>query len=297
MSHIKLSTRAKLNWTIDVLSRREDGYHEVDMLMSSINVFDTLTLTLGGERVDVICEYPFAPSGDANIASETAKMFLREIGKACGVHIHIQKRIPVGAGMAGGSADAAGVLVGLNHMFKQPLTTEELCTLALRIGADVPFCIRGGLQRAQGIGERLTALQPGHTPLCIVMVKPNGAVSTQDVYRALELSHLEYRPNTVAAQQALLRSDSRSLAPALGNVLRTVTSRLCPSIQILAQALLDAGAIGVNMTGSGPTMYGLFPSLPKAIEGLSAIRRHNDAEWCCVAQTEARSITIDELVE
>lgn len=292
MSTVTLHARAKLNWTLDVKRRREDGYHEVDMLMQSIDLFDTLTITLGGKKVDVICEYPFTPNGDANIACRSAELFLQETGLAEGAHVHIKKRIPVAAGLAGGSTDAAGVLVGLNALCGEPLDKAGLRELGLQIGADVPFCISGGLQRAQGVGEVLTQVSPGG-PFFVVLVKPEGRVYTNEVYQTLDLLHLEFRPDNQEAAGALEAGDAYRLAGALGNVLRGVTQRICPDVESLCDLLEAQGALGVNMTGSGPTVYGVFEKFEDAMHSLRAIR-HRGVEWCCAVPTAEQGITFDE---
>lgn len=291
MSTVTLHARAKLNWTLDVKRRREDGYHDVDMLMQSIDLYDTLTISLGGKKVDVICEYPFTPNGDANIACRSAELFLQETGMTQGAHVHIKKRIPVAAGLAGGSTDAAGVLVGLNALFDEPLTEKELQQLGLKIGADVPFCITGGLQRAQGIGEVLTPVEVG-SAFYVVLVKPEGRVYTNEVYQALDLEHLEFRPDNQEAGRALETGDAFRLAGALGNVLRGVTHRICPDVDNLCELLEAQGALGVNMTGSGPTVYGVFEKFEEALQSLRAVRHHG-AEWCCAVSTAERGITFD----
>ncbi|MFZ5975257.1 MAG: 4-(cytidine 5'-diphospho)-2-C-methyl-D-erythritol kinase [Bacillota bacterium] len=292
MSTVTLHARAKLNWTLDVKRRREDGYHDVDMLMQSIDLYDTLTISLGGKKVDVICEYPFTPNGDANIACRSAELFLQEMGITKGAHVHIKKRIPVAAGLAGGSTDAAGVLVGLNALCDEPLTNKELQRLGVRIGADVPFCITGGLQRAQGIGEVLTPIRAGSV-FYVVLVKPEGRVYTNEVYQALDLENLEFRPDNQEAAGALEAGDAFRLAGALGNVLRGVTHRICPDVDNLCDLLEAEGALGVNMTGSGPTVFGVFEKFEEALHSLRAIR-HRGAEWCCAVSTADRGITFDE---
>lgn len=290
MPSITLQARAKINWTLDVLSRRQDGYHEVDMLMQSIDLFDTLTITLGGKKVDVICEYPFAPNGDANIACKSAELLLDKISSKDGVHVHIKKRIPVAAGLAGGSTDAAGVLVGLNNLYGNPLSVDELKKLAVLIGADVPFCIEGGLQRAKGIGEKLEKLEL-KKPLHIVLVKPEGQVLTGNIYNSLDLNNLEFRPDNDKAQKALVEGDLPSLAMSMGNVLRGATRKSCKEVDTLCEMMLHKGAWGANMTGSGPTVYGLFENFEDSLGAMRALR-HSGVEWCCALSTANECITI-----
>lgn len=291
MPTVTLHARAKLNWTLDVIRRRPDGYHDVDMLMQSIDLYDTLTISLGGNKVDVICEYPFTPNGDANIACRSAELYLEKLGLSTGAYIHIKKRIPVAAGLAGGSTDAAGVLVGLNALYDNALSVEELRALGLKIGADVPFCIAGGLQRAQGIGEVLSPVTPGRA-FYVVLAKPEGRVYTNEVYQSLDLERLEYRPDNQKAMEALQSGDALGLAGALGNVLRGVTRRICPDVDNLCDLLESKGALGANMTGSGPTVYGLFERFEDALESLRAIR-HRGAEWCCAVSTAEQGITFE----
>lgn len=258
-----VQARAKINLTLDVTGRREDGYHTVKMVMQSVTLHDTVKVTVThGERkprgILLTCNLPYLPVDDRNLAYRAAELFYKETGtllETC--EIHIEKRIPVAAGLAGGSTDAAAVLRALAALHAVGLTDDELCAMGLKLGADVPYCLRGGTMLAEGIGEELTALAP--MPHCwVVLCKPPFAVSTKEVYQAIDAVDIKKRPDTAGMVKALEKSDFAGVCRRLSNVMEEVTAAKRRQIGEIKAFLTENGADGTLMSGSGPTVYGLF---------------------------------------
>lgn len=258
-----VQARAKINLTLDVTGRREDGYHTVKMVMQSVTLHDTVKVTVThGERkprgILLTCNLPYLPVDDRNLAYRAAELFYKETGtllETC--EIHIEKRIPVAAGLAGGSTDAAAVLRALAALHAVGLTDDELCSMGLKLGADVPYCLRGGTMLAEGIGEELTALAP--MPHCwVVLCKPPFAVSTKEVYQAIDAVDIKKRPDTAGMVKALEKSDFAGVCRRLSNVMEEVTAAKRRQIGEIKAFLTENGADGTLMSGSGPTVYGLF---------------------------------------
>lgn len=258
---LKIQARAKINWTLDVVGVLPNGYHDLDMLMQSVTLCDQMTI----EDADALsltvrtAGGTFVPADEKNLVLRAAAALQAHTGCAKGARMTLRKYIPVAAGMGGGSSDAAAALKGLNELWNLGLTDDELEKIGLEIGADVPFCIRGGLQRAQGVGERLTPVAMKR-PLYLVAFQPCRGLSTKEVFTALHEDGIreEDRPDNEAAQSALERGDVRALGAALGNVLEPVSRRMRPEID---KAILDieaAGAVRARMTGSGSAVFGVF---------------------------------------
>lgn len=279
MKEHTLEAYAKLNLTLDILGRRADGYHEMDMLMQSISLSDTLTLTLGdetrlsltderGQTVDGI------PQSRENLAWRAADCFFAHLGSVAPLSIRIIKRIPSQAGMAGGSADAAGVLRGLNTLYGLPFSVEALCRMAEEIGSDIPFCVLGGTAIARGRGEKLTPVADPHTQHYVIC-KPDFGISTP-----LLFSRWDEMPSKQHPRQAELISclQSGALAEAgklLQNVLQPVAEAAHPALCGLCDRLLAEGALGAVMTGSGSAVFGLFPDEIAAKAACDHLRRDN----------------------
>lgn len=290
MSTVQLLARGKLNWTIDALGRRADGYHLVDMLMHSIDLADALTLRRTRGDICVRCDLPGVPEGEGNLAHRAARLLLETLRCAAGVDIHIKKRIPMGAGLGGGSADAAGALLGVNRLLGDPLPLARLCELGLRLGADVPFCLTGGLQRATGVGEVLLPL-PCPPPLWVLLAKPPVELSTAAVYAALDAGGgARERPDTRGALAALRAGDAARLARCLGNALRLPALSLCEEMAPLERALGQTGGLAVSMTGSGCTLFALFADKAQAVNGLARLRAQRVDAWAQVVSTACRSM-------
>ena len=258
-----VQARAKINLTLDVTGRREDGYHTVQMVMQSVALHDTIRVAVTqGERkprgILLTCNLPYLPVDERNLAYRAAELFYQETDALPGTcEIHIEKRIPMAAGLAGGSSDAAAVLRALAALHNVCLTDNELCAMGLKLGADVPYCLRGGTMLAEGIGEELTALSP--MPHCwVVLCKPPFAVSTKDAYREMDEVSIRQRPDTKGMIRALEKGDYHGVASRLSNVMELVTAAKRRQIGEIKSFLTENGADGTLMSGSGPTVYGLF---------------------------------------
>lgn len=250
---------AKINLTLDVTGRREDGYHLVKMVMQTIGLCDEVLVRLEEKPgVRLAINLPFLPTDDRNLAVKAAKVFLQEIGQPeQGVFIRIEKNIPVAAGLAGGSTNAAAVLRQLNELTGANLPPEKLEELGLKLGADVPYCLWGGTKLAEGIGEKLSALPP-MMPCFVVLCKPPFSVSTAAVYQKIDSCRLNHRPDTAGLCQALAQGDYNGVVHRLYNVMEELTGAEHREIKEIRDVLLEAGADGAVMSGSGPTVYGLF---------------------------------------
>ena len=260
---------AKINLALDVTGQREDGYHTVRMVMQSVALHDDIRVTLThGEKkprgILLSCNLPYLPVDESNLAYRAAELFYQETGtllETC--EIHIEKRIPVAAGLAGGSTDAAAVLRALATLHETKLTDDELCAMGLKLGADVPYCLRGGTMLAEGIGEELTPLAP--MPHCwVVLCKPPFSVSTKEVYQAIDAVDIKRRPDTAGMIKALEKSDFPGVCKRLSNVLENVTASGRRQIGEIKDFLVENGADGTLMSGSGPTVYGLFSDESRA---------------------------------
>ena len=257
---LKIQARAKINWTLDVVGVLPNGYHDLDMLMQSVTLCDQMTMEDADElSLSVRMGGAFVPADESNLVLRAARALQAAASCQKGARITLRKYIPVAAGMGGGSSDAAAALKGLNVLWGLNLSDDELEKIGLTIGADVPFCIRGGLQRAQGVGEKLTPVAMKR-PLYIVAFQPCKGLSTKEVFTSLHEDGIrdEDRPDNEAAQRALERGDVRLLGKSLGNVLEPVSRRLRPEID---KAILDieaARAVKARMTGSGSAVFGVF---------------------------------------
>jgi 4-diphosphocytidyl-2-C-methyl-D-erythritol kinase len=263
----------KLNLTLDVLGLRPDGYHEMDMLMQKVSLYDTVTVeTDTGEPWSLTCAPGDLPCGPDNLAWKAARAFYDATGcPDTGLRISIEKRIPSQAGMAGGSSDAAAVLHLLNALHGDPLPLATLCRVAEAVGSDVPYCVLGGTARAQGRGEVLTRL-PAMPHGWFVLCKPDFSISTPALFRAIDGQTIFHRPDTEAAMSALETGDLRCLAAQMCNVFEPVVLDLYPHVAAVRQTMLDHGALASLMTGTGSVFYGLFDDLERAKQAASALK-------------------------
>ena len=256
----------KLNLSLDVIGRRADGYHFVRMIMQTVDIYDTVTLTrTGGVGIETTSDSGLLPSGPANLVWKAADAMQRAFGIADGLQIHIDKRIPVAAGMAGGSADAAAVIRLLRRLYGLRVSDQELEKMALPLGADIPYCIRGGTRLCEGIGEVLTDLPA--PPSCILLVvKPDVDVSTGWVYQAFDgIPPEEVRhPDVDGMVKAIRTGDLEGMCRTFGNVLEQQTGAVYPVIGELERFCLERGALGSMMTVSGPTVFAVFDDREKA---------------------------------
>ncbi|QNO14882.1 4-(cytidine 5'-diphospho)-2-C-methyl-D-erythritol kinase [Alkalicella caledoniensis] len=261
---MKLKARAKINLTLDVLHKRSDNYHEIEMIMQLVDLYDSLEIR-EGEGIEIVCSHPFVPTDEGNLVYKAAKSLQKYTGTKKGAKITIEKRIPVAAGLGGGSSDCATTLMGLNKFWKLNLSLEELAKLGKELGADVPFFIKGGTQLAKGIGEDLTLL-PSLPPVWVVLAKPNLGVSTKEVYLGLEIDKITKRPNTQAMISAITEGNIKEVSNNLCNVLETVTLRRYSTVKILKDRITQLGACGTLMSGSGPTVFGLCSTYERALK-------------------------------
>lgn len=258
MQYIKLKALAKINLGLDVLGKRENGYHDVRMVMQTITLHDKVKITkIEADRVEVTTNLYYLPNNENNIAYKAAMMLKEEFGITQGVRIRLDKQIPVAAGLAGGSANAAAVLKGMNRLFNLRLSQKELMERGVKLGADVPYCILQGTVLAEGIGEKLTALAP--MPKChILIAKPPISVSTKKVYEALDSKAIVQHPNIDGVIGGLEFNSIEGVAQNMGNVLEQVTINEYPVVQELKEIMMSQGALNAMMSGSGPTVFGIF---------------------------------------
>ena len=259
---IQLKALAKINLGLDVLRRREDGYHEVKMIMQTISLHDDLEIRrIKTPEIHVKTNLYYLPTNENNLVYKAAKLLMDEFGIKEGVAIQLKKRIPVAAGMAGGSTDGAAVLWGMNQMYGLGLSRQELMERGVKLGADVPYCVQRGTALAEGIGERLSVL-PSMPKCTILIAKPGISVSTKFVYENLHANDLkpEQHPDVDSMIEAMKEKNLDLLCERMGNVLETVTIPAYPVIQEIKEHMMACGAAGAMMSGSGPTVFGIFHS-------------------------------------
>ncbi len=290
---MQVMARAKINWTLDVLGRRPDGYHQLDMLLQSVALADTITLRPGDGLTLRLSQGARVPGTQDNLVMKAAGALQTAAGCSKGADIHLQKNIPIGAGMGGGSADAAAVLAGLNELWELHLPVGELQKIGLAVGADVPFCLRGGLMRARGIGEILEPLSCA-CQFWLVVVQPCRGLGTKKVFTSLEWEKIppSSRPDTPAAIAALAQGNLTALCHAMGNALQPTSESLRPEIRSAVQALRLNGARQAMMTGSGSAVYGVFQSAMHARSALAALKRRWSA--CFMTHTCLEGLVFQE---
>lgn len=254
---------AKINLTLDVLGRRADGYHDVEMIMQTVSLFDLIIIDKTYSNIVINTNLKYLSNNDKNIAYKAARLFLEKTGERGGVRIMIHKNIPVAAGLAGGSGNGAAVLCAMNKLFNAGFSIEELCEMGAQLGADVPYCIVGGTQLASGIGEVLKPL-PDMKKSTILIVKPPINVSTGTVYEQIDNAPIETRPDTEKIIGALTAGDTKAVAENMCNVMESVTETMYPVIGGIKKKMLLNGALGAVMSGSGPSVFGIFEDENKA---------------------------------
>ena len=303
---LTLNAYAKINLFLDITARRPDGYHEINGVMQSISLCDTVTIevteptgmylcslsshTAGAESITLTCSNPDLPTDSRNLAWRAAEKFFSATGRGCkSLLIHIEKRIPAAAGMAGGSTNAAAVLVGLNHLFDRPLTADQLCEVGLTLGADVPFCIKGGAMITEGIGEILTPITP--MPACELVVACGGeGVSTPAAYKALDTLYGNFDPAAYTPRadglktlkSALWQGDLTALCGSVYNLFETVVLPERPVARKIKETMLSSRAITAMMSGSGPSVFGIFPKGDGSAEtARKALAAEGIPAWVC----------------
>ena len=260
---MQVKAYAKINISLDVIGRRVDGYHILEMIMQNIDLYDLITVDKVTSGINIICNKSYVPIDERNIAFKAAKLFIDYYGIKFGVNINIRKNIPVSAGLAGGSTDAAAVLRCMRSIFIPSLSDSDLKEIGVTIGADVPFCVVGGTALCQGIGEIVTPLKP-FKDYILVLVKPSFGVSTKDVYSSLDLTKVYKHPNTERLIAAMDEGDLTIVAENMKNVLENVTLKKHQRLRYIKKEILKMDALGVLMSGSGPTIFGFFEDMLKA---------------------------------
>lgn len=283
MDKLELKALGKINLGLDVLGRRENGYHDVRMVMQTLYLYDNVTLikkeTPG---IELEANLSFLPTDENNIAWKAAHMLIEEFKLPGGIKIILDKHIPVSAGMAGGSTNAAAVLFGMNKMYHLGLSQQELMDRGVKLGADVPYCIMRGTVLAEGIGEILSPLPP--MPKCqILIAKPPISVSTKLVYEKLDSKEIENHPDIDGLIAGLEAQDLGEIASCMGNVLEKVTVEEYPVIDEIKKSMLEAGALGAMMSGSGPTVFGIFADKSTAKAAYNKIKAQGLARQVYIA--------------
>ena len=285
MDSIRLKARAKINLSLDVLGKREDGYHDVRMVMQTIGIYDRLIITkIPEDEIRIQSNLFYLPINENNLIYKAAKLLKDEFGFEGGVDVNLNKFIPVAAGMAGGSTDAASTLFGINKIYELGLSQNKLMELGIQIGADVPYCIMRGTALAEGIGEQLSRLKP--VPhMWIVVAKPPINISTKLVYEQLDMNDILYHPNVDKMIQAINKESIEEIAANMGNVLERVTIPLYPIIDSIKNDMLSHGAINAMMSGSGPTVFGIFPNERTALNCQAYLKLKKEAKQVYITET------------
>lgn len=272
MNYVERKAYAKINLGLDVIRRREDGYHEVKMIMQTVDIWDRLTFTRKSEAgIELSVGGVALPVGEDNLIYKAARLVLAQAGIDAGVAISLQKNIPIAAGMAGGSTDAAAVFHGLNELFSLSMSMEDMMKLGVKIGADVPYCIMGGTALSEGIGEILTPL-PAPPECILVIAKPDINVSTKFVYENLHADRLTKHPDIDGMAKAIRQGSLDGITKRMGNVLETVTVGEYPIIDKIKGLMRAEGAVNALMSGSGPTVFGIFTDRGLALMAAEQIR-------------------------
>ncbi|MBD5134690.1 MAG: 4-(cytidine 5'-diphospho)-2-C-methyl-D-erythritol kinase [Lachnospiraceae bacterium] len=267
-----LKAYGKINLALDVVGKRDDGYHEVRMVMQTVKIYDGIEIYVTDSgKIEVETNLYFLPVNENNLVYKAAKLLMDEFNIKKGIFIKLQKVIPVAAGMAGGSADAASVLYGVNKLFKLGLTNKELMERGVKLGADIPYCIMRGTALSEGIGEKLTRL-PAPPKAAVLVARPAISVSTKFVYENLNLKGLKKHPDIDGMVEAIKNKDLQGIASNMENVLETVTVNNYPIIQDIKSIMKERGAINSLMSGSGPTTFGIYED-KKTAESVKAFLR------------------------
>lgn len=269
---LKIEGKAKINLTLDILGKRPDGYHEVAMVMQSIALHDTLSLEKAREGIGLKINVPWMKADESNLVWKAAALVQERCGLKGGVNIHLTKRIPVAAGLAGGSADAAAVLRGMDRLFGLGLSDEEFCAMGAELGSDIPFCLMGGTMLSTGRGEVLRRLK-GMPTAWVVLAKPRVSVSTAWAYQNYDEQGAERHPDNNLVEKKIIAQDLKAMAPLLCNVLESVTIKKYEVIERYKKLMMEKGALVSMMSGSGPTVFGLTAKKSEALR-IAGFLRH-----------------------
>ena len=291
MQKVSLPAFAKINLSLDVLRKRPDSYHDMRMIMQTVALCDEISVEKADKAgIELDSDLRFLPKNGKNLVVSAAELFCSQQSLFCGVKLQLRKSIPVSAGLAGGSADAAAVLIAMNLLFETNLSQEQLCQMGKKLGADVPFCIVGGTALVEGIGDIITSL-PAMPPCHIVLCKPRFGISTAYVFSKLNCQKLKEHPDTRGLIQAIEQGNLQMLARRIFNVMESVTASEHPEIAEIKSKMLDCGALGCTMSGSGPTVFGLFESQVAAHQAYSLLKQqyhevYETTPHDCLAHTE-----------
>lgn len=283
MNEYQIKAYAKINLGLDVVRRLENGYHEVKMIMQTVNIYDELAFEKTDGEIILTTDSGELPLDENNLIYKAVRLMQDTYGISEGVKVHLQKNIPIAAGMAGGSTDAAAAMIAMKELFSLEVTKDDLMKLGVKIGADVPYCIMGGTALAEGIGEKLTALTKA--PVCyLVVAKPDINVSTKFVYEHLDAAGVQKHPDIDGMVEAIKQGDLQGITKRMENVLETVTIPAHPIIATIKEKMLDAGAMNSLMSGSGPTVFGIFTEYEKAQQAYERIKEENLAKQIFVTE-------------
>ena len=292
MNSIQLKSRAKINLSIDVLGKREDGYHLVEMIMQTIDLYDTIRIKeLDKNSIIIKSNSSNIPLDENNIVYKAINLLKNKFNINNGLEVFIEKNIPIAAGMAGGSSNAAAVLIGLNKLWNLNLSEKELQEIGFKLGADVPFCISGKAALAQGVGEELTYIKGLPKNISILVCKPNLFISTKKVYQGLDLNNIEKRPNNKFLIDCLEKEDIKSLAKNMVNVLESVTSKQHREIKEIEHIMINNNALGSMMSGSGPTVFGLFENKEDALKAKEELLKKYEQVY--VVNSSEKGVGVD----
>lgn len=269
---MRIKAYAKINLSLDIVGKRKDGYHLLEMIMQTIDVYDEITVEKQEKDINVRCNKTYVPTDERNLAYKAAKLFIEKYKINSGVDIFIKKNIPVCAGLAGGSTDGAGVLKLMNRLFEVNASDEELMEIGLQLGADVPYCIKGGTCLCEGIGEKVTEL-PRFKDKIVVLVKPPFGVSTKTVYQEFNLEKSKIHPNTDKLIEAMANDDLNFVAKNMKNLLENVTLKKHKVLIGIKEEFRYQGAVGTMMSGSGPTIFALFEDMQKAQKSFEKMKQ------------------------
>lgn len=272
MERLQRKAYAKINLALDVTGTLPNGYHQVRMIMQTVDIWDELDFEKTDAGIVITTDSGELPTDENNLVYKAAELMWEKFDISGGIRIRLQKNIPIAAGMAGGSTDAAATLKGINELYGLGVPGEQLMEIGLRIGADVPYCVMGGTALAEGIGERLTQL--AKAPSCtLVVVKPNRNISTKEVYQRLDSLKDYAHPDIDGMIRAIEKDHLPGVAERLGNVLQDVTLQMCPDVGIICDEMKRLGALGSLMSGSGPTVFGIFDDRDRACSAAAALER------------------------
>lgn len=285
MESIRLKARAKINLGLDVLGKRDDGYHEVRMIMQTIGIYDRIIINkILEDEIRITSNLSFLPVNENNLIYKAAKLLKDEYGFDGGVEVDLNKFIPVAAGMAGGSTDAASTLFGINKLYNLGMSAKKMMEIGVKIGADVPYCVMRGTALAEGIGEKLTRIK-AVPHMWIVIAKPAVNVSTKLVYENLDMGGVNSHPDIDGLISAINEQDVQKIAMSMGNVLESVTIPLYPVIDDIKKDMISHGAYNAMMSGSGPTVFGIFPDEETALACRDFLKSKKDAKTVYITET------------